>query len=484
MRVALIQPPLRDFYQTPHRHAALGCFSIKKLLERAGHQVSFYNFPLWTDRKATPGLPKELAYLKPFLIPGETGPLSWFSQRKHYGPSFEECAGIVLQDAPDLVMISCFAWCYAGETLRMAQTLREQSPGLLLETGGAGVSVNPGWFKETGLFNRVRTGPAEENLKDFPGMHDQSPPVTAVLTQTSSYRGFPQYATMLTRGCPARCAFCANHLTLGREFRKIPAQEILKLLEETGDEQFHLNLEDDNLLADKEYFLDFLDRFHARYPGATLSAENGLDYRKLDIPLADRLIAGGVIRFNLSLASVDSEILSDQNRISKPEKLQAILLHLEKRGIPGVTYFISGLPGDTAESVCRNILFLAGLPTETGISPFYAVPGLPGFEHPGENGLPTFPGIYCGSSVYPWNRNLTTSRQITAFRLSRLSNLLKSPEKNKYEELIRMVFQTRRLHTLCGKGKTQRIKDVAGMDDLMVEQVLEGFKALDLVELF
>ena len=483
--ISIIQPPVRDFYQTPHRHAALGANTVKSILETAGHKVNLYNFPLWENRVSTPPLPRELSYLKPFLIPGETGPVSWFTQRKHFGPSFEECARIVLKSNPDLVMISCFAWGYAQEALQTAIAIKRQSPHTLLEIGGAGVSVNPGWFEKTGLFRHVRTGPAEENLRGFFGLTEPLPPIMPVIAETTEYRGKPQYAAMLTRGCPARCSFCANYLTLGREFRKVPPEEILDQLERTGRKDFHLNLEDDNLLSDKKYFLDFLAEFKSRFPHATLSAENGLDYQKLTVPLAETLIDSGFTRFNLSMASSDSRILAAQKRSSRLDHLTELLNHLAERGIPAVTYFIAGLPGDTPKSVLANLLFLSRVPTEIGISPFYAVPGLPGFEHPGEKDLPESPVYYCGSSVYPWNGNLSTAQLITAFRLSRLTNLIKrvravrdadlsSPQPSSHQltlhrELVERIFETRRLYSITGKGKTRQIIPVPEMDNDMVE---------------
>ena len=420
MKIALIQPPVRDFYNTPHRHAALGCLSVKQILENAGHQVRLYNFPVWQKKVSTPPLPTELNYLKDFLIPGENGPVSWFRQRKHYGPDYKECARLTLEGIPDRIMISCFAWCYAGEARATAEAVRRLAPGIPLEIGGAGVSVNPGWFVKSGLFDQIRTGPAEENLKGFPGVPDNLPSVTPVVSRVGEdFHGKPQFTTLLTRGCPCRCSFCANYLALGREFRKTSSGTILNILKTYGIEEFHLNLEDDNLLVDADYFTDFLEQFHRRYPRATLSAENGLDYQRLTIPLAEKLIDRGFVKFNLSMASADSRILARQQRSSRLDHLTELLAYFQSREIPAICYFICGLPGDTVESVCGNILFLAEQPAEIGISPFYAVPGLPGFEHPGQNGLPGYPALYCGSSVYPWNRNLTTAQLITAFRLCR-----------------------------------------------------------------
>ncbi|OQY35360.1 MAG: hypothetical protein B6241_02395 [Spirochaetaceae bacterium 4572_59] len=477
MKISLIQPPVRDFYQTPHRHSALGCFSVQKILETAGHEVKFYNFPVWQKQVSTPPLPTELYYLKPFLIPGENGPVSWFHQRKHFGPSFEDCARVALKNNPDMIMISCFAWSYAEEAASMARAIRRQAPGIPIEVGGAGPSVNPGWFKGSGLFDRVRTGQAEINLKDFPGVREDSQPVTPIVSPVEeSFHGKPQFTTMLTRGCTARCSFCANYLTLGREFRKTAADTIIKMLSDYGVEEFHLDMEDDNLLVDPDYFTDFLERFHRRFPAATLSAENGLDYQKLSLSLAGKLIDWGFVKFNLSMASADSEILAKQKRSSRLDHLSQLLIFFNDRKIPVITYFICGLQGDTVDSVCRNMGFLAGQHTEIGISPFYAVPGLPGFEHPGTGNQPESPVLYCGSSVYPWNGNLTTAQLITAFRLCRLINLLKSPATEQWKELTDRIITEDKLYTTTGKGQKKTLLEVPHMDNEMTRKVLQYFK--------
>jgi len=472
MRIAVVQPPIRDFYNTSHRLSALGAGTVVKILEDAGHSVVLFNFPKDSQYILTPPLPKELNYLKPFLISDEKGPVSWFRQRKHFGPTFEECASRILESHPDRVMISCFAWCYAEEARELAEELKRRDRDLPLEIGGAGVSVFPEWFSRTGLFDEVRTGEAEENLSGFPGVEPVERGITPVLHQVDNYHGKTQFSAMLTRGCPCQCLFCANHLTHGREFRKIPPQEMISLLVKTGETQFHLNLEDDNLLADKAYFLNFLNQFHSLFPEATLSAENGLDYRKLSFDLITGMIEKGFIRFNLSMAASDKRILSSQNRSGRSEDLAGILKILNQKGIPAVTYFICGLKEDTVETACQNLLFLAGLPTEIGISPFYAVPGLPGFEN--RELLPFTPSVYCGSSVWPWNGNLSTAQLITAFRLSRFINLLKSKERRNWQPLIDMTLKSGTLHTVCGSGSYKTIQAVPLMDEEMSVLVIKG----------
>lgn len=45
-----------------------------------------------------------------------------------------------------------------------------------------------------------------------------------------------------------------------------------------------------------------------------------------------------------------------------------------------VTYFIAGLPGESFDIAVKNLLYLEALPTVIGISLFYPVPGIEGFD--------------------------------------------------------------------------------------------------------
>jgi hypothetical protein len=226
-----------------------------------------------------------------------------------------------------------------------------------------------------------------------------------------------------------------------------------------------------------------LSLIKTRFPGTEFSAENGLDYTALDETTADTLIDYGFTAFNLSMASADRVILKKENRQSDSAKLAALLEHLKTRGKKAVTYFICGLGGDSTESVLENLLFLHRLPTLTGISLFYPVPGLPGFE-PGM--MSEFhPRLCAGSTARPWNNSLTTEQMITAFRLARLSNMIKtekgtiSPDTNfnsaAASELYRQIKKTGRLHTLRKKS----IVEVPRQDRGMVSGFISALDYLD-----
>ena len=464
-KATIAVPPIRDFYTTPHRLAALGERIVQGILRRQGWDTTLLQFPR-QKRHALP-LPPALSHLTPYLLPGEFGPTSFFSRYHRFGPSPEKSAKIILSQNPDVVFLSCFAFAYADDTLDLAAQLKAQQPSVPVYAGGAGVSVLPEYFLKDGCVDAVIPGEAETSLPMFlkekttaNGIYTDSAPFSAtsrasVATVKSNKKGL-WLTTTLSRGCPLKCRFCANHLTQGRTFRTVPLKDFISvLMTYPRDLPVHINFEDDNLLMDKGYFFTALEAIRHIFPQVHFSAENGMDYRLLDIDTVDRLVAAGFRQFNLSMASLSQSILEDAQRPGEPQHLQEILQHLESKNIPSITYFICGLEQDTVETVIQNLRFLASQPTRVGISLFYAVPGLPGFENP-ERFMSTSSHLCAGSAAFPWSESLTTAQMITAFRIARYINLTRKKQlRSEDKALLTRIQKERKLYTYqkVGTGK-------------------------------
>ena len=474
MKTVIAVPSLRDFYFTPSRASALGSVSLQKILSRYAIDAHIYNFPAANVKSRSRPLPDELKYLEPLIIKNETGPVSFFTGYRRFGPEPESCASELTATEADVIFISCFAWAYAEDCIELASEIKKFKPNILTVAGGAGVTVNPEYFRLSGVIDLTLPGRAEEVLADVLEDHFGLKPSTGTLQSLQSDPGFIWAETgisikknkrfisaMLTRGCPRNCRFCANHLVHGREFRKAGLDDLKSGINELPAElNLHINFEDDNLLIDKNYLFSVIEIIKTRFPYSTFSAENGLDYTLLDKNTVMELIKSGFSSFNLSMASSSRELLRMENRHSDNSRLRSVIETVADTGIPSVTYFICGLENDTSSSVLDNILILHGLPTLTGISMFYPVPGLPGFPPETMSRYP--PRLCAGSSAYPWNDSLSTVELITAFRLSRLSNLIKTRQrrilpgenrKAETEEINRLIERTvksGRLHTIAG----------------------------------
>lgn len=483
LKAVIATPSFSDFYTTPHRLSALGERIVETILKHRGWSTRLLQFPK-TRKQVLPLLPA-LSHLKPFLLPGEFGPTAFFSKYQRFGPSPEDSAAIILTENPDAVFLSCFAFAYADDTLSLAGHLKEQRPSVPVYVGGAGVSVLPGYFQAEDSIDAVITGEAEASLAAF--LNENTAPDDSVdycldspdsidfsiATTRSSQKG-QWLTTTISRGCPRTCQFCANHLTHGRVFRTVPIETFLSALQAfPKDVPLHINFEDDNLLLDKDYFFAILEAVRNRFPQVDFSAENGMDYLLLDVDTVDRLIALGFRQFNLSMASLSPSILKNSLRQGDPAHLQEILRYLNKRNIPSITYFICGLKQDTPDSILENILFLSRQPTLMGISLFYPVPGLPGFE----NQEPFFTSgshLCTGSAAFPWTRSLTTAQMITAFRMSRFVNFTKKkgcpPQE---QDLMTRIRNERKLYTLQKKGKQKIMVHPPGIDPDMEKNFFE-----------
>lgn len=525
-RAAVIVPPLQDFYFTRHRFSSLGAAIVAGLVEQSGIETDYFNFPLIHAGGSVIELPSDMAYLKPFLIEKETGKLSFFTRFRHFGPTIDECAASVLAAKPGICLFSVFAFCYGDTALALAREIKKRVPAIPLVAGGAGPSVYPGYFLGKNSFDYVLAGEAEVSLLPFIRILDevsekypengQSKPISTAcfgeipnlfwhengrvrssgltantsdstmeftMVKSAESTRSVTFSTMLSRGCPKMCTFCSSRLTSGSTYRSIPPEKLDAILScFTGgasqadlEKRIVINIEDDNFLADANYFGNAVAVFKNRFPGAVFIAENGIDYSFLTPAICEWLVSLGMSKFNLSLASLNPGILSLSKRFINLERYEKSIEFLHLKDIPTVTYFICGFENDTLESTLFNLSYLANQHTLTGISLFYAVPGLPAFT---DTALfdDKSSACCCGSAAFPWNNSLSTETMITAFRLSRFTNLVKSGLLSENEKrLVELISNKQELYTMVKDKKgDQRIIIVENQDRELVKKYFKN----------
>lgn len=501
MRIAVVIPPIEDFYFTRHRMSGLGARVVERLCATAGHTVGLFDFPASRRKPADIPLPEELSHLRPYLLQNESGRLAFFTRYRRLGPPAPACAETVRGFSPDLLLIASFAFCYLDQTAELAAACKAAMPGTPLVAGGHGPAVSPEYLLRAGCVDACVTGEAEAvlpGLLDAVARHGVPTEAAGVVTAGGS-SGMPPptpearlgaaatgpepvaawhttglgrrgrlVSLCLTRGCPRRCSFCSVHLVHGREFRRLPIPEVHRIaraLPEDGELQ--VNLEDDNLLCDWDYTQQALSAIRRERPGVSFRADNGLDYRLLTPERVRRLAQLGMDRFNLSIAAASPAVASAQSREADLPRLRDVVDQIARLGLPSVTYIICGLPGDTPESVASALAFAAGLPGLVGVSLFYPIPGLPGFTDPAVF-LDRPARLAAGSAAYPWTGALSTSELVTAFRLGRCANLRKearpSPEER---EALERSFATRQLHTVLRRSGERAVAPVPRMSGEM-----------------
>jgi hypothetical protein len=184
-------------------------------------------------------------------------------------------------------------------------------------------------------------------------------------------------------------------------------------------------------------------------------------------------------KFNFTLGSIDETVLEGQDRKGSKTHFESIVRHIASRGLPVLSYFICGLKDDSQESVANVLAFLHNLPTLVGISMFYAIPGLLDFSDTAM--FDKFCPHRCnGTSANPWygKQGLQTNELLTAFRLSRYVNLLKSEIKSEIEmQLIEKIQKEKKLFTLVKQNKAVEIVPAPGTDNEMVGMVLDKIRS-------
>lgn len=460
MKILLIMSPFQDFYATPHRLSALGLHAVEILCKQAGFITKTILAAQENGRSAH--LPAALNYLKPFILAGESGPASFFKQYKSYG-SIDALAKTAAKSGADFIFVSCFAYAYAQGALDFASALRALKPQAYLAIGGGGPSALPETFLDGG-YNAALKGEAEEILPAFlarlkagerpngliqasqPGQTQPLPLMRPILSPKEKQG----YALSFLRGCRRQCRFCSQFLTHGRAFRQADKTKIWRLLETLppSAEPVYFNFEDDNLLDAWDLWIEIMRFLKSRLPQAAFGAENGLNYAQLSSYRLEVLLELGFAGFNLSLAAANLKSAWNQARFYQPQQLEQVLNRLHEANVPATVYFIAGLENSLPQESAEALKYLYSLPCRIGISPFYAVPGLEGFEAKRVRQMP--PVLFCASSLYPWNKSHTTGQLATLFRLSRTLNFFKFQQQQN-ELLAQRILNTKQLWTICNK---------------------------------
>ncbi len=505
IRAAIIIPPIQDFYITPHRISSLGAQAVYRILSASGINTLLIDGLNQGKSSAQIPLPQELSYLDEFIVRQETGRLSYFTRFQHFGSSYDMIADQIKGFMPEVCFISCFAFCYSGPVMELSQVIKKRFPEMTIVAGGAGVSVYPEYFLNRAQIDYTLSGEAEVCLPTFigflennstdpqlvPGLGWKEPGIcrinpadvftTAETLQPLIVRTFEnRHRTVLTaslsRGCPASCRFCSNHLAHGRKFRHCSLEQFNRRLDEIpeipAEQEVSINFEDDNLLYDFPFLRSVIEECRKRFPRVRFTAENGLDYRLLSEDQCRELIQAGFVQFNFTLGSLSQDILTGTDRTINLDHYSILLNIIAQQSIPVITYVICGFPDDTKETVAQNLRFLSDKKTIIGLSLFYPVPGIQGFKDRGQFDSIS-PCCLCGSAAYSWSRNLNTGALVTLFRLARLLNLMKSPKKSEEERaLISIIHDSGRLHTVVKEGKKRVVAPVPGQDDELVKMVI------------
>jgi len=413
MRVLLIQPPVRDFYDTDVRLQPIGLAYLKAAVTKhlPDIEVIIKDYHGGCGRK-TVAIPKELRYLSEYYPVADKSPFSTFHQYYHFGKSFDEIEAEVAALKPDVVGISSLFTPYFREALEVAARVKKQT-GAIVVMGGSHASAVPESLLSSPSVDYVIRGEGEKPLVEFlrriechtavedtPNLAYKRngefiynpigdnfsidelpiPDLSDFAPATYTLAGKPMTFMITSRSCPHKCSFCSVHTTFGTDYRRRSLENVLEEIILRYRQGYRvIDFEDDNLTYYKQTVKDLCRRLIARFPERDMQfvAMNGISYLSLDDELLELMYCAGFSHLNLALVSSDKTVRETTKRPHTLEAYVKVVSKAQQLGFKIVSYQILGLPNETLESMIQTLAFNARLPVLLGASPFYRTPNSP-----------------------------------------------------------------------------------------------------------
>lgn len=223
--------------------------------------------------------------------------------------------------------------------------------------------------------------PARHLLKDNLGGN--------VFAYGKNYHTGGSTVLMTLRGCPHRCAFCANpkltELGGGRvRYRSVEnvRQEILQVVEQYGIRQFRIS--DDHFTANKERMAEMCEMLCGIGVVWRISART----KYFDYETAKLLYDGGCREVSFGVESFDDDVLRILNKgVTAAENAKGLEM-AAKAGLKARALFMIRTPGQTANTVPINIEWIKRVPFNlASCTMFVPMPGSDIWYHPDKYGI-------------------------------------------------------------------------------------------------
>ncbi len=411
MKVLLINPPVRDFYDTPKRRLPLGLAYLAGALRERRHEVRLIDARLSGAQKlCTPPAPIAEKELDSYAL--DISPFGLFGRWRHFGLGFSEIEALVRDAAPDIVGISSLFSPYAMEADDTAAAVKRASPGARVVMGGGHPSAFPAQVLNQPAVDYAIVGEGERTFADFvdalasrnaiddlPGVafkkddaFRMNPPLFAKKIDDFALPArdlFPgglrgtegRNSTQIvsSRGCPKKCTFCSAHLTAGRIFRPRDPNLVVEEMKLCSSryEITHFDFEDDNLTLDRSRALALCRAITKTFGPRTLTLDafNGFATGGLDEEMLEALHQAGFDTLHLAPLSNAAGSIAAMNRESGIEEFERVSHLAAQTGLAITAYVMVGFPGQTVREIMTTLGSLLSEPVRVTPSVFYPAAG-------------------------------------------------------------------------------------------------------------
>ncbi len=410
MKIALVNPPIEDFYITGIRRQPLGLLYIAASLIKSGHDVILIN--CHSRKKSVMEIPPEFAYLKKYINHEDNLLRFPFSNYSHFGMSWQEIERQIGSVKADLWLVSSLFTTYYQETDRVIEIIRKKHGNVFIAAGGYHASMYPEYMIENSGADFVIAGEGEisslhlaeavesgMNFENVPGLiyksetgiiknersmvkdPDDLPIPARELLRDSDFKMYRKRGVSLitSRGCPNNCSFCTGRVIWGRSYRGHSVERIISEIELSADKFSAgiINFEDDNLFPSKKRGIDILsaiiDWKKKSGKECEFTAMNGVSLENLNEEIIELMKLAGFNELNISLVSHSSLVQDSEKRPFDSVRFKEIALFGKKAGMNVRGYFIIGLPGQDRGEIYNTIEFLESLDLKIFPSVYYNV---------------------------------------------------------------------------------------------------------------
>lgn len=208
-------------------------------------------------------------------------------------------------------------------------------------------------------------------------------PFSRTLFPGERYGKGPMAATTIfSRGCPARCAFCANLFRTPVIYRGLESvTREMHHLRSLGIS--HFRIEDDNLTLHPEFeaICNMLHDLKVVFKGHTRSDHVTQERMRL-------LKWAGCEELGLGVESADDDVLMINRKRETADLHRKSCHEIRRAGLRVKTYFMTGLPGETLTTILLNKRFMSEVkPDKWTLSRFTPYPGCEIYNNPDAFGV-------------------------------------------------------------------------------------------------
>jgi len=218
-----------------------------------------------------------------------------------------------------------------------------------------------------GIRHREGAGPARGPIQDLDGLAFplESYPCYDSKAYSDDAMVVPG-ALITSRGCPARCTFCANYVT-GRAYRWRSPENVvseMRTLRECYGIR-HFSFLDDAFTARRSRLHGLCDALCAepRLAGITWSCITpGNMVSPLDL---QRMRRAGCVAVNFGIESGDAGVLKSIGKGQRPDQIRAAVVAAHSEGMTTVVNFMFGFPGEGVAELESTLELMESLAPHT-----------------------------------------------------------------------------------------------------------------------